>query len=55
MQNPNNQVANKIELARTFETITLHGETVRTSKVGPYGAKPEQKISNELLKKQIFP
>ena len=32
----------KIELARTFETITLHGETVNI-KVGPYGAKPEQK------------
>ena len=32
----------KIELVRTFETITLHGETVNI-KVGPYGAKPEQK------------
>ena len=31
----------KIELARTFETITLYGETVNI-KVGPYGAKPEQ-------------
>ena len=29
----------KIELARTFETITLHGETVNI-KVGPYGTKP---------------
>ena len=32
----------KIELARTFETITLHGETVNF-KVGPFGAKPEQR------------
>ena len=32
----------KIELARTFETITLYDETVNI-KVGPYGAKPEQK------------
>ena len=32
----------KTELPRTFETITLHGETVNI-KIGPYGAKPEQK------------
>ena len=32
----------KTELARTFETITLYGETVNI-KVGPYGAKPEQR------------
>ena len=32
----------KTELARTFETITLYGETVNF-KVGPYGAKPEQR------------
>lgn len=32
----------KIELARTFEKITLYNETVNI-KVGPYGAKPEQK------------
>ena len=32
----------KIELARTFETITLYNETVNI-KVGPYSAKPEQK------------
>ena len=32
----------KIELARTFEKITLYNETVNI-KVGPYSAKPEQK------------
>ena len=32
----------KTELDRTFETITLYGETVNF-KVGPFGAKPEQR------------
>ena len=32
----------KTELDRTFETITLYGETVNI-KVGPFGAKPEQR------------
>jgi hypothetical protein len=40
----------KIELARTFETITLHGETVKI-KVGPYGAKPEQKDLQRIAEK----
>ena len=40
----------KIELARTFETITLHGETVNI-KVGPYGAKPEQKDLQRIAEK----
>jgi uncharacterized protein (TIGR00299 family) protein len=40
----------KIELARTFETITLHGETVNI-KVGPYGSKPEQKDLQRIAEK----
>ena len=32
----------KTELPRSFETITLYGETVAI-KIGPYGAKPEHK------------
>ena len=40
----------KIELARTFETIILHGETVNI-KVGPYGAKPEQKDLQRIAEK----
>jgi len=32
----------KTELDRTFEAITLYGETVNF-KVGPFGAKPEQR------------
>lgn len=32
----------KTELPRSFEIITLYGETI-TFKIGPYGAKPEQK------------
>ena len=40
----------KIELARTFETITLHGETVNF-KVGPYGAKPEQRDLQRIAEK----
>ena len=40
----------KTELPRTFETITLHGETVNI-KIGPYGAKPEQKDLLRIAKK----
>ena len=44
----------KIELARTFETITLHGETINI-KVGPYGAKPEQKDLQRIAEKTNIP
>ena len=44
----------KIELARTFETITLHGETVNI-KVGPYGAKPEHKDLQRIAEKTNIP
>ena len=44
----------KIELARTFETITLHGETINI-KVGPYGAKPELKDLQRIAEKTNIP
>ena len=40
----------KTELDRTFEAITLYGETVNF-KVGPFGAKPEQRDLLRISKK----